>query len=626
MATFYPALNEIQRLMVPPTNGERMLLRFLDSLLGDPFEVFFQPHLNGSHPDFVILRKGYGVFIIEVKDWTLSLYAMNDSKSWSVKTGTHQRALIKSPVEQINKYRKDCHDLYLREFYNRACFDKRMFGLIGTGLFFSQATREDIIRFEMNNQPFPKYMQVFGQDSLTRDCFIRILQNVHLSPYPSVLFDDDTYHEFRRILMPTMHKADEVTRYQFPLKGKRAVLATSVAGRRAKVRGVAGSGKTRLLAELAVNAYLRTKSEVLILTFNITLRNYIHDLISLVRRNFPWEKFTILHYHAFVGNYWNDHLSKEIRPTEGDGKFVIPHAPHKYKTILVDEIQDFKKEWIDSIFRLLDENGEMVFFGDEKQNIYSRKMTVENGHNFPNTGIPGRWNELVGTFRMDNTISELANKFQQVFLTKKYDYDTIAPASQNLFYSSPVMQYHYLENFSRETIFDIYYKIAHQEGLNDNDICFLCSKISPLRELETEFLRRNYRTTTTFETEEVFRSILLSAHHEAGNPVELRSETSIAKNRLSKIRRSKKYNFHMDAGKIKMATIHSFKGWEIITAFLIIMDERHTDKYDNDGTNPVPVDELIYTALTRARNNLIVVNIGDTRYDSFFRDNIPARH
>ncbi len=424
--------------------------------------------------------------------------------------------------------------------------------------------------------------------------------------------------------MPTMHTEDEVTRHQFPLKGKRAVLATSVAGRRAKVRGVAGSGKTRVLAELAVDAYLRTKSEVLILTFNITLRNYIHDLISLVRRKFPWEMFTILHYHAFVGNYWNDHLSKEIRPTEGDGKFVIPRAPHKYKTILVDEIQDFKKEWIDSIFRLLDENGEMVFFGDEKQNIYSRKMTTENGHNFPNTGIPGRWNELVGTFRMDNAISELANKFQRVFLAKKYDYDTIVPAPQNLFFSSPVMRYYYLENYSREAIFDIYYSIAHQEGLNDNDICFLCSQISPLRELETEFLHRNYKTSTTFETEEVYRNVLLSAHHEAGNPAELRSEASIAANRLFKIRRSKKYNFRMDAGKIKMATIHSFKGWEIITAFLIIINELHADRYDNDGTNPVPVDEMIYTALTRARNNLIVINIGDTRYDSFFRDNIPA--
>ena len=32
------------------------------------------------------------------------------------------------------------------------------------------------------------------------------------------------------------------------------------------------------------------------------------------------------------------------------------------------------------------------------------------------------------------------------------------------------------------------------------------------------------------------------------------------------------------------------------------------------------INELIYTALTRVRNNLVIINIGNYKYDKFFRD------
>ncbi len=38
------------------------------------------------------------------------------------------------------------------------------------------------------------------------------------------------------------------------------------------------------------------------------------------------------------------------------------------------------------------------------------------------------------------------------------------------------------------------------------------------------------------------------------------------------IRQNRKFNFWMNAGLIKLATIHSFKGWEINTLILIIDD------------------------------------------------------
>ena len=70
MAKIFPSLENIERLTVEPTLGEKTLLQKLQDL-SDEYEVFFNPYLDGDRPDFIILRKNYGAFIIEVKDWNL---------------------------------------------------------------------------------------------------------------------------------------------------------------------------------------------------------------------------------------------------------------------------------------------------------------------------------------------------------------------------------------------------------------------------------------------------------------------------------------------------------------------------------------------------------------------------
>ena len=40
----------------------------------DDVEIFFQPFLNGDRPDIILLKRGIGATIIEVKDWDLRNY------------------------------------------------------------------------------------------------------------------------------------------------------------------------------------------------------------------------------------------------------------------------------------------------------------------------------------------------------------------------------------------------------------------------------------------------------------------------------------------------------------------------------------------------------------------------
>ena len=60
-----------------------------------------------------------------------------------------------------------------------------------------------------------------------------------------------------------------------------------------------------------------------------------------------------------------------------------------------------------------------------------------------------------------------------------------------------------------------------------------------------------------------------------------------------------------NSGLIKISTIHSFKGLESPTVFCILQE--------NDSP------EIIYTAMTRAKKNLIIFDVINSHYSSFFK-------
>lgn len=75
--------------------------------------------------------------------------------------------------------------------------------------------------------------------------------------------------------------------------------------------------------------------------------------------------------------------------------------------------------------------------------------------------------------------------------------------------------------------------------------------------------------------------------------------------------RNKKLHFEMNRGTIKFSTIHSFKGLECSCVFLIINESSSND-------------ELLYTGLTRCRNNLVIVNLGNHEYHDKLTAILPA--
>ena len=81
---------------------------------------------------------------------------------------------------------------------------------------------------------------------------------------------------------------------------------------------------------------------------------------------------------------------------------------------------------------------------------------------------------------------------------------------------------------------------------------------------------------------------------------------------------------------LKLSTIYSFKGWEADNIILFIQKpEPPNAKYDEKNLKPIEeapekalCPKVIYTALSRAKVNLFIINLGHAQYDQFFKKNI----
>lgn len=601
MAIINPSWKVIERLHQKPTEGELTLLRFLESSLDDTYEIFFQPMINGDNPDIVLMRKGSGVVIIEVKDWNLDHYVIGDDTKWRLRK---DNTVLRSPFNQLEHYKENLFKLHVEELYKRNVKNKKYWATVNCAVYLHNASALSIDSFVHGKfmgegyesyRKFLSYFEILGSDSLSANNLNRIISKFWLDK-SSYYFDDTLYNSFLRFLNAPVHQLEEGIEIVYT-KEQLELTRSEIRPRR-KIKGAAGSGKTLVLAKRAVNAFKRTNGTILILTYNLSLKNYIHDRVSDVREKFPWGNFYITNYHQFFKTQANNY-NLEITGLScwQDTAFFssVSNNIIKYDAILIDEIQDYQQEWIDIVTKYFSHaDTEFVVFGDEKQNIYDRVLD-ENNEPVVRT-IPGNWNKSLNTsHRFSSQIGNIAMKFQKELFGTKYTPDDLNFLSQ-FDYDRRVIEYHYFHLHSTGFIIEKIFSILIRHAIHSSDTCILSARVEILRELDhTIRTIKHEETETTFESLEDYTNLKNN------------------KDKIEDIRRMKKNHFWMKTGTMKLSTIHSFKGWEIDTLFLIIENEP-----DQDFTNR----EMIYTALTRARTNLIIFNLGNERYDRFFRKEI----
>jgi thymidine kinase len=625
MANVFPSLENIQRLKVKPTVGESFLVHHLVKTLPNEVEIYFQPFLNGDMPDIILMQKNIGVTIIEVKDWNLSLYEIDENNHWYLK---QNKAKLKSPFQQVFNYKDNMFNLHINGLLQEKIKNIRFYGRINVYVYFHNATKKEIT--SLFNSPLDhfrdleeKYRSAFEDESISEEEFDKKLENIKKKKkklerdkllsigndsiekislpknYQEKLFKESIYKEFRRYLQPPFHVVNQGKDIIYSKDQQKLINSQSIFQ---KIIGVAGSGKTVLLAKRAVNAHKRHGDRVLILSYNITLKQYIHDKISDVREDFSWNAFYITNYHQLITLTLNnleidfnipkslskheisEYLDRQYYSNPNLFESHIESIP-KYQSIFIDEIQDYSSEWIKIIKKFfLEENGEMILLGDPKQNIYNRKLkdrmpVLVQGF--------GAWQYLKKSIRYQGNgdrIQNLAKAFQSNFMKDKYELDFLETITSTPSLNLELYKYkYYIPQELEEVVKNIFEEIKNY-NIHPNDICILSSNINMLQEID--FIVRNVfneKTLTTFETKELAIRKPKEVEH---------------------VRKRKKIGFNLNSGVLKISTIHSFKGYEIPTLFLIIDD--------NDN------DEMIYTGITRSKFNLMLFGKKENKYNDFF--------
>ncbi|MCY6369124.1 AAA family ATPase [Clostridium ganghwense] len=611
MAKLFPSLEEINEKSIEVTEGEKSLLEFLNSELDNAYEVFFKPNLNGDKPQIVIIKKKYGIIIIGVKDWKLEDYYWNRSRGFRKKRDFN---VFKSPFEQVKEYKNNMYDLHNESLLKKSIENKEVYNLIQCGIYFHNESVAKVKReLFLNRDTEYEEVEIIGKDSLEREIFYEFLTRNHM--YGSSFnksFDDKTYESIKALLQPHIHTRDCGKSINY--SNKQIKLMKSRAGSK-KIKGVAGSGKTLMLAQRAVNANIRTKNKILILTYNITLKNYIYEKMNSIREEFNPVDFEINNYHRFIKFQLNN-LAIPFKwhcdfDSEELGKYLesAKNRIERYDAIFIDEVQDYKLEWLRIIKKyFLKKNGEYVLFGDEKQNIYMRQLEENRTSQ---TNVLGAWNVLDQSFRLSTKLVILAIKFQKEFLASKYNVDEVKTFNiqKTMWDDKGIIEYFYFDSFELREIFNKIHFIIYKEKIKLSDICIIGSSIKNLKKIDFYIKsERGYETETTFESEEEYNKVKARLINNFENTIEKNKYNKRLKREIQRIRDSRKYNFKMNSDKIKLTTIHSFKGWEADTLILII-----------DNTEEM-IEEIIYTGITRCVNNLIIINVGNVKYDEFFKE------
>jgi hypothetical protein len=535
-------------------------------------KIYYKPFINGDVPDILILEENKGVILIEISTIKLSEYTIKDKNTFVSKSTNDE---ILSPIKKLTNFKNNLFNSHINGLLEQKVKSKNMaFNIIKNIVIFQYETDENIINFFGSNYiEFTKLLSKNNFDTIP--------------PLPKSTFcNQKIYTSFLKVLTPTIHKKEDGEYLNYTKKQEE--LSVSKKGQ-FKIRGVAGAGKTYILVKRAIDSHKRHLGTVLILTYNKSLKQYIVHKLNDVTEDFEHKFFHVDNYHNFITTVGNNlSLTSEANLEKMKDKFP------KYKAIFIDEIQDYETNWIRIIKKyFLEEDGEFVVFGDEKQNVYDRELDQDKKIN---TTIPGRWNELKDSFRFNGIIVDLTNAFQEKFLSQKYEIAKIEKQNTLNFNNEQIEYIHFDKNSTlKELAYAIHLKI-NNDDLKLQDISIIGSRIRFLQDLDY-ILRNELKrpTQTIFETREYLKNY--------GN------------NRMAidEIRNFKKNNFDIYADAIKLSTIPSFKGYEAETLFFIITEDDVTD-------------ETIYTAFTRAKTNLYIINIGNQKYDKFFKQNIANKN
>jgi len=232
--------------------------------------------------------------------------------------------------------------------------------------------------------------------------------------------------------------------------------------------------------------------------------------------------------------------------------------------------------------------------------LVTKPLAISQSRNLPASIVVyvskgyGRWVKMTKSLRskLDTPLVYLFKKFQEKYVSPLH----IDAESFESTFTQGLLSYDLLQ-YKRATlplnpteICEFIRKINRQHNLTPNDVAVLCSDRNSLKQINAEFIKSE-KTIAMVETTEELKML-----KKFSGPETVQEDTE-------KLKRRKKTFFMQNSGLTKFSTVHSFKGMDSSTVFYIL----------TEADSP----ELIYTGITRAKTNLIIIDLSNSTYADY---------
>ncbi|PLS01906.1 3'-5' exonuclease [Neobacillus cucumis] len=600
------------------TAGERLFFRTLKTFLPDDYIVYFEPEIQGKRPDFVIIGPDLGIVVLEVKDYTKNTLFQINHDEWHIVATFGDQAVIKSPMKQARDNMFHVVDV-LKKDKNLVQLDgKYKFQLkfpYGHGVVFTRMYSKDFIKEGLYSVIEPHLC--FTRDEIDPDkeefseeVLMEKILNMFVVPFrlkePLTLEDINAirYHLFPEVRISAEFKApvpyqDQLLLSLHDIKTMdlhQENLAKQIGDKNRLIRGVAGSGKTIILASRAKMLSKQNPDwKILILCYNISLANAIQQMIHHML-NEPEDLFDfdptakkVQNQNIIVRNF-HSWLKNDLKIREQQLPAFIKKIERKeailptYDAVLIDEGQDFEADWLKIVSLLINvDTQSLLLVEDRAQTIYNRKRSY-----LQDTGLSfqGRSKVLSINYRNTQQIVKFAwdfyrkhSMFKNKVVNRDLEGEIIAPQSTKRKGPEPGI-------VKAANFFEEMRLVARQ-----------IKKLHFERKVPLDEMLILYRVKRTHQYPII--DIIKRALTDEGLPFYWITENDVSKR-----------SFEKEDGKVKISTIDSSKGLDFQAVFIV-----------NVGSMPFPLEEnrerevsLLYIGMTRAKEYLCLSYSGESEF------------
>lgn len=437
MAKLMPSLPSCVARMTP---GERRLAERLLQKLEDDYLCWYNVPIGEKqfYPDFILFNPHRGILVLEVKDWKLNTIQGADRYQVTLLT-SNGLTKTANPLEQarMNSLRVETllrSDPALRNLPNHA-YTGKLIMPYGWGAVLTNITRK---QFESEGlgqviEPGRVICQDEMLESVDPEAFQSRLWQMFATAFPCKL----TLPQIERVrwhLFPELRLSSKEGQFGLfgAAAGKQAIeipdlikvmdtnqeqLARSMGEGHRVIHGVAGSGKSMILGFRCLHLARATFKPILVLCYNVTLAARLKQLLAergagervSVRSFHEWCRDMLITYQVEKPKFDRDYdkYTADLveRTIKGVDNSQIPRA--QYGAVLIDEGHDFEPEWFKLIVQMVDpESNSVLVLYDDAQSIYAKGKRRK--FSFASVGIQAKGRTTILKLNYRNTLEILS--------------------------------------------------------------------------------------------------------------------------------------------------------------------------------------------------------------------------